>query len=537
MTAVSRGFPFNARSARAVIIVLLAAGIGGVAASITAARAEPPMLQLRPVAPGWIAIDWQHSDDRADGITLQRENPGFTWNFVVMSNTFVDMGLQAAHSYRYRACADYGPTQECTQWIATQTMAEPPPAATPGVPYFTSASAGPDKITVSWGSSENYGVYQVRWAENGHGDVPAEVNGQSFTATGLQPGTYHFIVEGCHDTILFGKNCSAFSAPIEIAIRVPTPPAPPPPPLPNDFIYSVTPGNDLMWYRHEGRLDGTFRWAFANGKKVGSGWDFKEVFSGGDGIIYGVTPVVPGLSSVTDLKGSPSGGEKGGDLLWALHVGRQDGSFRWTGPKKVGSGWGSFRHVFSAGSGIIYAITPIVPGTRATGIGPGMGGRPASGGDLMWYRHLGYADGSFRWEGPKKVGSGWGTQQTVFSGDDGVIYAITPVVPASGITGIGPGTGGSPASGGDLMWYRHIGRWDGTERWEGPKKIGSGWGAFQTVFSGGGGVIYGVLENGDLMWFRHDGHDNGSPSWAFSGVGKKVGTGWSKLGARQVFGD
>ena len=28
-------------------------------------------------------------------------------------------------------------------------------------------------------------------------------------------------------------------------------------------------------------------------------------------------------------------------------------------------------------------------------------------GDLMWYRHDGYADGSFRWTGPKKVGSGW----------------------------------------------------------------------------------------------------------------------------------
>jgi hypothetical protein len=74
--------------------------------------------------------------------------------------------------------------------------------------------------------------------------------------------------------------------------------------------------------------------------------------------------------------------------------------------------------VFSGGGGIIYAITPIVEASWRPGTGPGMGGlKPASGGDLMWYRHLGSADGSFRWEGPKKVGSGWGSLNHVFSGD------------------------------------------------------------------------------------------------------------------------
>ena len=35
----------------------------------------------------------------------------------------------------------------------------------------------------------------------------------------------------------------------------------------------------------------------------------------------------------------------------------------------------------------------------------------------MWYRHLGYADGTFKWEEPKKVGTGWGTVVDAFAGD------------------------------------------------------------------------------------------------------------------------
>jgi hypothetical protein len=46
-------------------------------------------------------------------------------------------------------------------------------------------------------------------------------------------------------------------------------------------IYALTDNGDLMWYRHGGRGDGSFTWAFNEGKKVGVGWDgFSTVFSG-----------------------------------------------------------------------------------------------------------------------------------------------------------------------------------------------------------------------------------------------------------------
>ena len=143
-----------------------------------------------------------------------------------------------------------------------------------------------------------------------------------------------------------------------------------PPVSSKGVIYTLANNNDLVWYRHSGQQDGTFRWAAPAGKKVGAGWDFKQVFSGGNGVIYAITP--------------------GGDLLWYRHDGRGDGTFRWAASagKKVGAGW-DFKQVFSGGGGVIYAIT--------------------ANDDLLWYRHDGRGDGSFRWAAPqgKKVGNGW----------------------------------------------------------------------------------------------------------------------------------
>jgi hypothetical protein len=70
----------------------------------------------------------------------------------------------------------------------------------------------------------------------------------------------------------------------------------------------------------------------------------------------------------------------------------------------------------------------------------------------------------------------------VFSGDDGVIYAVT--------------------RGGDLLRYKDLAR-NGSEKWAPVKTIGiGGWDQFSEVFSGGEGVIYAVTRGGDLRWYR-----------------------------------
>jgi hypothetical protein len=238
------------------------------------------------------------------------------------------------------------------------------------------------------------------------------------------------------------------------------------------ILYSILDNGDLLWYRHDGQDDGSFRWAHSHGRKVGVGWDLKTVFSGGDGIIYGINET--------------------NDLLWFRHDGRGDGSFKWADSiaRKVGAGW-DFKDVFSGGDGVIYALT--------------------ESGDLLWFRHDGRDDGSFRWadNNPRKVGVGWDFKD-VFSGGDGVIYALTET--------------------GDLLWFRHDGRDDGSFRWadDKPRKVGVGWN-FETVFSGGNGIIYAVAFTGDLLWFRHDGRSDGSFRWADNNA-RKVGVGWSSPG-------
>jgi hypothetical protein len=45
-------------------------------------------------------------------------------------------------------------------------------------------------------------------------------------------------------------------------------------------IYAIMNNDDLLWYRHDGRSDGSFKWASNAGKKIGVGWHAKLVFSG-----------------------------------------------------------------------------------------------------------------------------------------------------------------------------------------------------------------------------------------------------------------
>ena len=245
-------------------------------------------------------------------------------------------------------------------------------------------------------------------------------------------------------------------------------------PSSNGVIYIRTANDDLLWYRHDGRTDGTFRWAAAEGKKVGSGWAFKQVFSGGNGVIYAITDA--------------------GDLLWYRHDGHADGTFRWAAAdgKKIASGW-SFKQVFSGGDGVIYVID--------------------AHNELRWYRHDGRTDGTARWapSSGRAISTDWKFEQ-VFAANDGIIYAINARH--------------------EVLWYRHDGHLDGADRWApgSGQRIASNWDLKQ-VFSDGSGVIYGVSAANDLMWHRHDGSADGTSRWTALD-GKEVGNGWS---AKEIF--
>jgi hypothetical protein len=287
----------------------------------------------------------------------------------------------------------------------------------------------------------------------------------------------------------------------ELRTVLPPPPAGQPLHVAPSVIYTIKDNGDLIWSRHSGHEDGTFKWADGSGMKVGNGWDFRQVFSGGDGIIYAIR------KTTIDMM---TGRREGGALAWYRHDDWENGGPAWTAPTVAGKRWGEFKHVFHAGEGVIYAIE--------------------ENGDLLWYRHDGHADGSNKWANGsgKKVGNGWNNFEQVFAGGDGVIYAIQP-------TDIDMITG--QRLGGNLAWYRHDDWKDGGPTWSGPQTAGRRWNQFKQVFYGGGGVIYAVQDTvidmttgqrtgGRLLWYRHEGRDDGSDQWS-AGSGRAVGVGWN----------
>ncbi|MFM7470313.1 MAG: tachylectin-related carbohydrate-binding protein, partial [Nodosilinea sp.] len=201
-------------------------------------------------------------------------------------------------------------------------------------------------------------------------------------------------------------------------------------------------GGQMLWYHALVTHLGGFSWAADSGKQVGKGWgSFKQVFSGGDGVIYAI--------------------QDNGDLLWYRHVGWRDGSGTWAADsgKQVGNGWGSFKQVFSGGDGIIYAI-------ESRRLDPVTGRR--TGGHLLWYRHDGWRDGSGTWAANSgaRVGRSWEGFSTVFADSHGFIYGLQ--------------------ENGVLLWYRHDGRDEGSFTWTAGsgKQVGNGWNYFSHVFSG-----------------------------------------------------
>jgi hypothetical protein len=277
----------------------------------------------------------------------------------------------------------------------------------------------------------------------------------------------------------------------------------------NGDIYRVDSSNRLLWYRHDGRTNGSAAWTSPAGSVIKTGWDFKDVVATGDnlGILYTV--------------------DSSNNLQWWRHDGFIDGGARWApgSGNVVGTGW-DFAKLFGAEYDVIYGVTPYVPAHYSTEVDGGF--VPASGGELRWYRHLGSDDGSYEWApgSGNVVGTGWHTFTTVFAGGNGVIYAITPYVPAHYSTEVGGGF--VPASGGELKWYRHLGRYDGTYEWAAGSgsTVGTGWQNFKKVFSGGDGIIYAVDQYDQLLWYRHDGRGDGSFQWA-PGSGTVIGTGWT----------
>ena len=156
----------------------------------------------------------------------------------------------------------------------------------------------------------------------------------------------------------------------------------------------------------------------------------------------------------------------------------------------IGTGWDKFTQVLSGGDGVLYAID--------------------RDGNLRWYKDT-HRDGTLM-DGhvPNQgatIGILWGSFTQVFSGGNGVLYAIDVQ--------------------GDLHWYKDTHR-DGTQMDRHvPNQgaiIGVGWDRFTTVFSTGNGVIFARNPAGYLFWYK-DLSQHGTSDWD-PGSSTRVGSGF-----------
>jgi hypothetical protein len=211
-------------------------------------------------------------------------------------------------------------------------------------------------------------------------------------------------------------------------------------------IYGVTRDGDLMWYGHDGAMQGSDAWRPP--RKAGNDWaGFTHVFATGEHVVYGVLP--------------------DGQLHWYRHDGATtgEGVETWVHHADIASGFESYSKVFSHSDGVIYGI-------RADGV-------------LERRVHNGYRTGAPDWSPIEPIGTGWNGFHEVIAGPDGVLLAFTHdrrvlwyrygrrSLAAPPLEG-GPGVVVPPLHGDESGQRR--------ERWEGPVEIREQFPAFRNAF-------------------------------------------------------
>ncbi len=221
-------------------------------------------------------------------------------------------------------------------------------------------------------------------------------------------------------------------------------------------------------------------------------------------------------------------------------------------PRQVRN-WGSFGglraiDVFPGGGSTIYALR--------------------KGGDLDWYRHIGYQDGSDQWAATgngTEVGTGWDSFTKVIPMGHGVLYGFLPdgglrwnrhenyttgegfyagwAQPAIAVAGFvnsaeykyvfggGGGVFYAVNGAGELIWFRHKTWLAPVEKqgpslladWDGGRTVSTGWNSFSKIFSAGHGHIYLLLPSGELRAYDHVGWQDGTAKW---GQEVSLGNGW-----------
>jgi hypothetical protein len=272
---------------------------------------------------------------------------------------------------------------------------------------------------------------------------------------------------------------------------------------PDEFniLYGVKEDGTLVWQRHVIRSGDRRPHLMEPTQNVGTGWKsgFKDIMPAGQLAIY----------SLGD----------NGELRWHWHTGALTGAATWRQQQVVATGWTGFAKVIPMDKGVVYGILP--------------------DGKLIWLKHNNYQDGkngAKGWTGSLIVNENWHAYKTVFSGGNGVLYAVgndgklywfrhlaylnplpMPLVPDV------PGIAGGPGRAMKAAWLQ---TWSGPKEIAYPKEVTAGWGSFTKLFSPGEGHIYAVRPDGELMYYRHVGWQSGYARWD-NALTRQIAAGWN----------
>lgn len=206
------------------------------------------------------------------------------------------------------------------------------------------------------------------------------------------------------------------------------------------ILYAITDNYDLLYYKHQDKPTGERQFPIA-GLKIGTGWEFKHVFSGGDGVIYAIN--------------------QKNELIYYKHVENPTTSRNFIEPGiRIGTGW-DFKKVFAGGGGIIYAINHNY--------------------DLIYYKHIANPTKDINFENSGyKIGAGWNFRD-VFSGGNNIIFAVDDK--------------------NELLYYQHKNNPDKEKQFVlAGELFESNW-KFINSMSGGSAIIYGLTESRDLFYY------------------------------------
>lgn len=328
-----------------------------------------------------------------------------------------------------------------------------------------------------------------------------------------------------------------------------TPLAPPGPAFYTNILYGLRPDGTLAWYRKDGM---SYTEGWHGPRKVGQGWNLKQIIPGGGNVLYGITQdgkllwfqhrdfdrgagvsrppaadqlVDPAVAPVTVNRGGGVGRKLGGgDGNPALPGGvvfNPADAGAWSGPTLAGTSYTSWG---------LLAPAPVSDTKGFSGHWDvdWHSGKTATHFDMKLKSSDGKVEGSYG------AGDGGTVQGTVTgnelnatwrwkNGDTGVLQFS---LAADGSFFTGHWRYGAPDAGG---------AWQGEENGRRATSPGgpasSGWDAYKSVFGGGDGVLYAITQDGRLLWFRHDGFFSG-PSGPLEGP-KEVGQNWGQY--RLVF--